>query len=142
MRAFLIALTMLGLTLGHASTAHADAMETDALALINAARAKAGCAALAVNPKLQSAATGHAKAMARQNFFSHTGKNGSTAKSRTHAAGYGWSAIAQNSPAGQSTACPLYPPYPRDQQRGANPPRPLLKPTNPNRPPNAPREHL
>ena len=104
MRAFLIALMMLGLTLGHASTAHADAMETDALALINAARAKAGCAALAVNPKLQSAAAGHAKAMARQNFFSHTGKNGSTAKSRINAAGYGWSAIAENIAAGQSTA--------------------------------------
>jgi|LauGreSBDMM110SN_4_FD.fasta_scaffold211308_2 uncharacterized protein YkwD len=100
MRAFLIAL----LLLGYASTAHAGEMENAALSLINSARAKAGCAVLAVSPKLQSAAAGHAKAMARQNFFSHTGKNGSTAKSRINASGYGWSAIAENIAAGQSSA--------------------------------------
>ena len=100
MRALMIAL----LLLGHASTAQAGEMENAALSLINTARAKAGCAALAVNPKLKSAAAGHAKAMARQNFFSHTGKNGSTAKSRINAARYGWSAIAENIAAGQPSA--------------------------------------
>ena len=100
MRALMIAL----LLLSPASTAHAGEMENAALSLINSARAKAGCAALAINPKLQSAASGHAKAMARQNFFSHTGKNGSTAKSRINAAGYGWSAIAENIAAGQTSA--------------------------------------
>jgi uncharacterized protein YkwD len=100
MRALMIAL----LLLSHTSTAHAGEMENAALSLINSARAKAGCAALAINPKLQSAAAGHAKAMARQNFFSHTGKNGSTAKSRINAAGYGWSAIAENIAAGQTSA--------------------------------------
>ena len=100
MRALMIAL----LLLGHASTAQAGEMENAALSLINTARAKAGCAALAVNPKLQSAAADHARAMARQNFFSHKGKNGSTAKSRINAAGYGWSAIAENIAAGQPSA--------------------------------------
>jgi len=100
MRALMIAL----LLLSHAGTAHAGEMENAALSLINSARAKAGCAALAINPKLQSAAAGHAKSMARQNFFSHTGKNGSTAKSRIDAAGYGWSAIAENIAAGQTSA--------------------------------------
>ena len=100
MRALMIAL----LLLSHTSTAHAGEMENAALSLINSARTKAGCAALAINPKLQSAASGHAKAMARQNFFSHTGKNGSTAKSRINAAGYGWSAIAENIAAGQTSA--------------------------------------
>jgi uncharacterized protein YkwD len=104
MRAFLIALLFFGHALGHASTAHAGEMETAALSLINSARAKAGCGALTINPKLQAAASGHAKAMARQNFFSHTGKNGSKLKGRIDREGYGWSAIAENIAAGQPSA--------------------------------------
>ena len=100
MRAFLIAMFLLS----HAAAAHAGEMETTALSLINAARAKAGCAALALNPKLQAAASGHAKAMAQQNFFSHTGKNGSKLKGRIDREGYGWSAIAENIAAGQTSA--------------------------------------
>jgi len=100
MRASLIAVFLLS----HAAAAHAGEMETAALSLINAARAKAGCAALALNPKLQSAAAGHAKAMAQQNFFSHTGKNGSKLKGRIDREGYGWSAIAENIAAGQTSA--------------------------------------
>ncbi len=100
MRAFVLALA---LSLA-ASAAMADKMENAALSLINAARASAGCGALTINPKLQAAAKGHANAMATRNFFSHTGKNGSKLKGRIDREGYGWSAIAENIAAGQSSA--------------------------------------
>lgn len=100
MRAFVLALTF---SLA-ASSAMAGKMENAALDLINAARAKAGCGALSMNPKLQAAAAGHANAMATQNFFSHTGKNGSKLRGRIDREGYGWSAIAENIAAGQSSA--------------------------------------
>ncbi|MDZ7905125.1 MAG: CAP domain-containing protein [Cypionkella sp.] len=99
MRAFLIALMLCA-----PAMAFADQMETAALSAINAARAKAGCAALAVNPKLQKAAAGHAAAMAKQNFFSHTGKDGSKLKGRIDRTGYRWGAIAENIAAGQPSA--------------------------------------
>ena len=68
-----------------ASSAEAEAQVLD---LINAQRAAKGCKALALNGQLQAAAEGHARAMAVQNFFGHTGKNGSQLKSRVRAAGY------------------------------------------------------
>jgi uncharacterized protein YkwD len=86
-----------------ATSAHADA-QSAALALINDARAKAGCGALHINPALQSAAADYASAMATQNFFSHTGKDGSTLKSRIQRVGYPWRALAENIAAGQSSA--------------------------------------
>lgn len=80
----------------------ADA-QGDALALINDARAKAGCAALTMQPQLQAAAKGHATAMAVKNFFSHTGKNGSKMVQRIKAAGYRGRKLAENIAAGQKT---------------------------------------
>lgn len=100
MRIFVIAALFCAL----ASHAQAGALENAALAQINSARTNAGCAALKINPALQAAATGHAKAMATQNFFSHTYRNGSKLKGRINAAGYNWSAIAENIAAGQSSA--------------------------------------
>jgi uncharacterized protein YkwD len=58
------------------------------LSAINAARAKAGCGPLRVNPKLMAAARTHAKAMAEQNFFGHAGKDGSRMSSRIKRQGY------------------------------------------------------
>lgn len=78
--------------------------EAKALTAINAARVKAGCAALEVNPKLQAAAKGHAMAMAEKNFFSHTGKNGSKLSGRAKAQGYRFSQLAENIAIGQSSA--------------------------------------
>lgn len=76
----------------------------DALALVNKARAVAGCGALVVNPQLQAAAEGHATAMAKQNFFSHTGANGSKMQGRIQAQGYSGRKLAENIAAGQPTA--------------------------------------
>jgi uncharacterized protein YkwD len=74
------------------------------LSAINGARAKAGCPALVMNGKLTAAAKGHAKAMAEQNFFGHTGKDGSRFSSRIKRQGYSYRAAAENIAAGQSSA--------------------------------------
>lgn len=86
------------------SFANAESMASTALRAINGQRAQAGCPALRLNAALQAAAQGHANAMATKNFFSHKGRNGSTMKNRIEAAGYRWSAIAENIAAGQNSA--------------------------------------
>ncbi len=53
--------------------------------------------------KLDSAATTHAKDMANNNFFSHTGSDGSRMGQRMNNAGYSWSSAAENIAAGQYT---------------------------------------
>lgn len=87
-----------------AQPALAGKAETEVLAAVNAARAKAGCAALVSNPKLQAAAEGHADDMARQDFFGHAGANGSTLGRRIKAQGYRFGRAAENIAAGQATA--------------------------------------
>ena len=87
-----------------ASPALAGGVEDQVLAAVNKARAGAGCAALTVNAKLVKAAKGHAKAMAEQNFFSHSSKNGAKFSSRIKAQGYSYSKVAENIGAGQSSA--------------------------------------
>ena len=57
--------------------------------------------ALAWNAKLETAALLHSQDMASQNYFSHTGKNGSQPWDRMTAAGYMWRAAAENIAAGQ-----------------------------------------
>lgn len=78
--------------------------EAEVLALINAERVGHGCKALVLNSQLQAAAEGHARAMAVQNFFSHTGKNGSKLKGRVRAAGYKGGRLAENIANGQKSA--------------------------------------
>ena len=58
------------------------------LNLINNARRGAGLSALTVNTQLASAAQGHSRDMACNNFLGHTGSNGSTIGQRILAAGY------------------------------------------------------
>lgn len=82
----------------------AGAAEDQVLVAVNKARAAAGCSALTVNAKLEAAARGHAKAMARQNFFGHASKNGAKFSSRVKAQGYRYSRVAENIAAGQSSA--------------------------------------
>ena len=50
--------------------------------------------------KLQAAALGHSMDMANNNFFSHTGSNGSSFSSRITQAGYSWSSAGENIAAG------------------------------------------
>jgi uncharacterized protein YkwD len=74
------------------------------LSAVNAARAEAGCGPLRMNAKLAAAARGHATAMAEQDFFGHSGKDGSRFSTRIKRQGYSYSTAAENIAAGQRTA--------------------------------------
>jgi uncharacterized protein YkwD len=55
---------------------------------LNLVRIEAGVKPVALCTNLNSSSQKYAEYMARENFFSHTGKNGSTLKSRTEKAKY------------------------------------------------------
>ncbi|AOW15676.1 hypothetical protein LPB72_01120 [Hydrogenophaga crassostreae] len=55
------------------------------------------------NANLQVAAARHSTDMAKNNFFDHTGSDGSTLGVRATAAGYIWRGIGENIAAGQSS---------------------------------------
>lgn len=73
------------------------------LELLNAERSRVGCGPLTLDARLLRAAQLHTEDMAVNNFFSHTGSNGSTLAQRVDAVGYPWSAIAENITAGHAT---------------------------------------
>lgn len=52
---------------------------------------------------LTQAAAVHSQDMVANNFFSHTGSNGSTLSSRVNATGYAWSSLGENIAAGYGT---------------------------------------
>ena len=78
------------------------------LSLINAERQKVGAPPLRINLKLTQAGLRQSQDMAIHNFFSHTGSNGSGFSDRISAAGYNWSAAAENIAAGQSTPTAVF----------------------------------
>ena len=82
-----------------ASAGQADAV----LAAVNGARQRAGCPALVMDPRLAAAAKGHATAMAEQNFFGHSGRDGNRLSGRISQQGYRYGAAAENIAAGQSS---------------------------------------
>jgi len=55
------------------------------------------------NDALFNAAAVHANDMVANNFFSHTGSNGSTISDRINAIGYAWASVGENIAAGQPT---------------------------------------
>ena len=75
----------------------------EVLRLVNAERAKAGCGALTVDSRLAAAASAHSADMAANEYFSHTGRNGSDVADRVEAAGYNWSSVGENIAKGQPT---------------------------------------
>jgi uncharacterized protein YkwD len=77
--------------------------DAELLQLTNEERHKAGVPALQLSPQLDQAAQGHAEDMVRNNFFSHTGSNGSTLVTRVEAAGYVYSFAGENIAAGRAT---------------------------------------
>ncbi|GAB4542542.1 MAG: hypothetical protein Fur002_12970 [Anaerolineales bacterium] len=77
--------------------------EAKALELINAERAKAGLPALAYSSQLTAAAQLHSADMACNNYFSHTGLDGSSVADRVSQQGYVWSYVGENIAAGYST---------------------------------------
>lgn len=85
---------------------HAMEQEAQIIALINAERAQQGLGALGYNAALATAAQRHASDLAAQNYFSHTGKNGSSVGDRVRAAGYGYCYVSENLSGG----------YPKAQQ--------------------------
>lgn len=78
--------------------------ETAVLVIVNAERAKAGCRALTVDPRLAAAARKHSADMVARDYFSHTTPDGVTFSQRIDAEGYRWSRVAENIAAGQRNA--------------------------------------
>lgn len=72
------------------------------LKLVNNQRSKAGCKKVTLDSSLTAAAAWHARDMAANNFFSHTGTDGSTFAVRITAAGYS-APKSENIGAGQSS---------------------------------------
>ncbi|MBD2179099.1 CAP domain-containing protein [Pseudanabaena sp. FACHB-1998] len=77
--------------------------ETELLKLTNLERKKLGLAPLKLSVKLTRAAQFHAEDMANKNYFSHTGKNGSSMADRTKVVGYKYSFLGENLAAGRAT---------------------------------------
>jgi uncharacterized protein YkwD len=87
--------------------------QAEMLAAVNAhRRSGATCGArgafaaapdLTWNAALTQAAVAHSDDMVANNFFSHTGSNGSTLGTRATAAGYAWSSLGENIAAGQGS---------------------------------------
>ncbi len=76
----------------------------EVVALMNAARAKAGCGPLKINSKLMAAAKTHAINMAEKDFFGHANRDGSKFSKRVKKQGYKYRMVAENIAAGQSSA--------------------------------------
>lgn len=71
--------------------------------LVNAHRARVGCAALAWDAAAARAAQGHSDDMARRGYFSHASPDGRNVGDRVRAAGAAWRAVAENIASGQPT---------------------------------------
>lgn len=76
--------------------------ESEVIRLTNQERAKRGCPAVRHEPKLSTAARRHSQDMARNNFFSHTGSDGSDFSTRAKRAGYNH-AMSENIAKGHRT---------------------------------------
>lgn len=72
--------------------------------ITNEERSRAGCGPVTVSQQLTAAAQGHSEDMALNDFFSHTGSNGSQFWQRIEAAGYQYWSAGENIAAGYHTA--------------------------------------
>ena len=77
--------------------------EARVIELINIERANAGLSALSAQGQLGSAAQLHSADMACNNYFSHTGLDGSTSGDRAQRQGYGSGFVGENIAAGYSS---------------------------------------
>ncbi|MCD4752681.1 MAG: hypothetical protein K8R40_06390 [Anaerolineaceae bacterium] len=77
--------------------------ESSLISLINNERTNRGLGTLSVYSSLTTAARGHSQDMACNNFFSHTGSDGSSPFSRIIAAGYSYSLASENIYAGSGS---------------------------------------
>ncbi|MFV1963675.1 MAG: CAP domain-containing protein, partial [Acidimicrobiia bacterium] len=74
------------------------------MALINAERQSRGLTPYSSQGQLQAAARSHGTDMACNDFFSHTGSDGSSVRDRVSAQGYAWSWVGENLFAGGSAS--------------------------------------
>jgi uncharacterized protein YkwD len=81
-----------------------DPLVAQVIELTNQQRLANGCQALRINDKLNLAAYGHSEDMALNDFFSHTGSDGSNPGNRIRAVGYAYRGWAENIAAAYSTA--------------------------------------
>jgi uncharacterized protein YkwD len=72
-------------------------------ALLNNARVANGAGTVVFDARLGRAAQGHANDMVTNDFFSHTGSDGSTVGQRATAQGYNYSLIGENIAQGQQS---------------------------------------
>jgi uncharacterized protein YkwD len=93
-----------GSSSGGSSSTVETSIEQQVVSLTNAERAKAGCRPLKANAELRAAAYGHSADMSAKNYFEHDSKDGRTFADRIKAAGYSYSAAAENIAKGYSTA--------------------------------------
>ncbi|MGY3334709.1 uncharacterized protein YkwD [Streptomyces filamentosus] len=70
--------------------------------LVNRERARAGCAPLRTDPRLAAAARAYARDMTARGYYGHASPEGEYADARITAAGYDWSAWAENLAQGQT----------------------------------------
>ena len=63
-------------------------MEDEVTSLINKERAKAGCGTVQTDERMRAAGRAHSADMAKNNYFSHTGRDGSSFVDRLSRAGY------------------------------------------------------
>jgi uncharacterized protein YkwD len=80
-----------------------DAFEAEVVRLVNEFRAQNGKTKLNVNAALSQAAEEHSEDMAFNDFFSHTGSDGSQVGARVSEEGYDGRSVGENIAAGQST---------------------------------------
>ena len=79
-------------------------LEAQVVALVNTARAKAGCKRVVVDGKLAAAARGHSTDMAARNYYDHSTPEGVDFGTRIVNAGYSWASAAENIAKGPPTA--------------------------------------
>lgn len=76
--------------------ADVSAQALEVVELVNAERAKAGCAPLTINDKLMTAAQRHSQDQADHQRMSHDGSDGSDVGERLDRVGYAWRAYGEN----------------------------------------------
>ncbi|MFF8828609.1 CAP domain-containing protein [Streptomyces sp. NPDC015131] len=81
---------------GRAVAAAAATRAERVVALVNAARAKAGCRPVRPHARLRDAAQGHADDMAARHYYAHDSPEGRDAGDRMEAAGYAWRVWGEN----------------------------------------------
>jgi uncharacterized protein YkwD len=80
-----------------------QAFEAEVARLVNAFRMENGRKELKIKDSLNNAAEKHSVDMALNDFFSHTGSDGSRVGARVSEEGYNWRAVGENIAAGQNT---------------------------------------